>query len=88
MNPYSPGLITVYKPKVIRGSQCFLVKIDEILSIRHSIFDSILGVYLIIIRSNDNDYLVKVGKGRRFSLSNKLDEFIKKIQDISGKKFI
>ena len=60
-------------------------KIDEVVSIRHSIFDSILGVYLINIRGKDKKYSVRVGKGGRLSLSKKLDMFMKKLQDISGK---
>ena len=70
------------------NDECFSFKIDKIVSIRHSIFDSILGVYLISIDGKDDKYLVRVGKGGRLSLSKKLDEFIKKLQDISGKNCV
>ena len=88
VTPDYPSATTVYIPKEKRGWQCFSFKIDEIISIRHSIFDSIMGVYLINIDGKDDKYLVRVGKGGRLSLSKKLDGFIKKLQDISGKNCV
>ena len=85
VTPDYPSATTVYIPKEKNGWQCFSFRINEIVSIRHSIFDSILGVYLISIDGNDNQYLIRVGKGGRLSLSKKLDMFIKNLQDISGK---
>jgi len=85
VNIYCPSATTVYIPREKSGWQCCSFKIDEVVSIRHSIFDSILGVYLINIRGKDKKYSVRVGKGGRLSLSKKLDMFMKKLQDISGK---
>jgi len=84
VTPDYPSATTVYIPKEKSGWQCFSFKIDEIMSIRHSIFDSILGVHLINIDGKDNQYLIRVGKSGRLSLSKKLDDFMKKLQDVSG----
>ena len=80
-----PSVTTVHIPKEKKGWQCFSFKCNEIKTIRHSIFDSVLGVYMIVIDGSDNRYSIRVGKGGKLSLSKELDEFMKKLQDVSSK---
>jgi hypothetical protein len=44
-----------------------------------------LGVYIIVIDGSDNRNLIRVGKGWKLSLSKEINEFMKKLQDISSK---
>ena len=80
-----PSVTTVHIPKEKKGWQCFSFKCNEIKTIRHSIYDSVLGVYIIVIDGNDNRYSIRVGRGGKLSLSKDLDEFMKKLQDVSSK---
>lgn len=80
-----PNVTTVHIPKEKKGWQCFSFKCNEIKTIRHSIYDSVLGVYIIVIVGSDNRYSIRVGKGWKLSLSKEINEFMKKLQDISSK---
>lgn len=71
--------VVVHIPKRKKGWQCFLIKKEEIQSITHSLFESILGLYVLRINDNKNKYLIKIGKGGKNYLSNKLDILMENI---------
>lgn len=76
--------VVVHIPKRKNGWQCFLLKKEEMQSINHSIFDSILGLYVLKIDDNKHKYVIKIGKAGKNYLSNKLDNFMKSLEKTVG----
>jgi hypothetical protein len=81
---HCPSAVVVYIPKRKKGWQCLLVKKEEIQSITHSLFESILGLYVLRIKDNKDIYLIKIGKGGKNYLSKKLDIFMKSLEKTIG----
>ncbi|MEA2054185.1 MAG: hypothetical protein U9O96_03580 [Candidatus Thermoplasmatota archaeon] len=64
------------------GWQCFSFPVDEINTIRYSIFGSITGVYLIQVTGNNNGYTIRLGKGGDISLSKKIKDFVTAVENV------
>jgi hypothetical protein len=78
-----PNATVAYIPKEKKGLQCFSFKFNQLLKIRHSIIDNLLGVYLIFFNENGSRYFVRISKRKKLSTARDLVTFIDKIQDVS-----
>ena len=68
--------VVVNIPKIKKGWQCFLLNKKKINSIKHSIIDSLLGIYVLNIKDDKDEYIIKISKGRMNIFSKQLDSLI------------